>query len=365
MNRRPFPAVEGAPLLVAHDLRTSFATPRGVLHAVDGLSLAVDRGRTLGIVGESGSGKTVLGRSLMNLISARNSSQTGSVRYRGVELQGRSVREMVHVWGVEVSMVFQDPMTSLNPTLKIGEQLRESLWYHLGMRRRELHETALALLRSVDIPDAAHRLGAYPHEMSGGMRQRVTIAIALACGPRLLIADEPTTALDVTVQRQILDLLQREQRDRAMGMILITHDLGVVAGRTQDIAVMYAGRIVERASTRQLFRQPRHPYTEGLLRSIPRLRNPPHARLQVVPGQPPDLVGLGPGCAFAPRCRHAQERCVSERPTVVAPGIEHVYACFFPIGSAEGTAALERNIAAGVNAAGTPLSDVSAAVVVG
>ena len=180
-----------------------------------------------------------------------------------------------------------------------------------------------------------------------------------------MIADEPTTALDVTVQRQILDLLQREQRDRAMGMILITHDLGVVAGRTQDIAVMYAGRIVERASTRQLFRQPRHPYTEGLMRSIPRLGNPPHARLQVVPGQPPDLVGLGAGCAFAPRCRHAQDRCLTERPTLVACGIEHEYACFFPIGSTEGTAALERNIIAGVNAAGAPLSDISAPMMVG
>jgi peptide/nickel transport system ATP-binding protein len=351
--------VQGAPLLAAHDLHTSFNTPHGVLHAVNGLSLTVEGGRTLGIVGESGSGKTVLGRSLMNLVNARNASHSGSVLYRGVEMQGRSVRKMVHVWGVEMSMIFQDPMTSLNPTLKIGEQLRESLWYHLGLRRNDLHETSLFLLNSVGIPDAASRLRAYPHELSGGMRQRVTIAIALACSPRLLIADEPTTALDVTVQRQILDLLQREQRDRAMGMILITHDLGVVAGRTQEIAVMYAGRIVERASTRQLFREPRHPYTQGLLQSIPRLRNRAHARLQVVPGQPPDLAALGPGCAFAARCRHSQARCLGERPALAAAGVEHEYACFFPIGSPEGSAALARNVAAGVNATGTPLAGSS------
>jgi len=222
-------------------------------------------------------------------------------------------------------------MTSLNPTLTIGDQVKESLWYHLGLRGRELRRTAVELLGRVGIPEPETRLRDYPHELSGGMRQRVTIAIALACGPRLLVADEPTTALDVTVQKQILDLLKREQRERAMGMILITHDLGVVAGRTDEIAVMYAGRFVERAPTRTLFRQRRHPYTDALLQSIPRLSNPPHRRLHIVPGRPPDLVDLPPGCRFAPRCRYAQARCLEEEPALEMGGVEHEYACFFPV----------------------------------
>jgi peptide/nickel transport system ATP-binding protein len=331
VRHAPFPGVDGAPLLVATDVRTWFDTPRGTLRAVDGVSLTVERGKTLGIVGESGSGKTVLARSLLNLVFSRNATQDGSVAYRGVELRGRSVRDMTHVWGMELAMVFQDPMTSLNPTLKIGEQLEESLWYHLGLRRRVLHETAVALLRSVGIPEPERRLRDYPHALSGGMRQRVTIAIALACGPQLLVADEPTTALDVTVQRQILDLLQVQQRQRSMGMILVTHDLGVVAGRTDEIAVMYAGRIVERAPTRTLFHDRRHPYTDGLLRSIPRLANQPHTELLAIPGRPPDLVELGPGCAFAPRCARATDECATSRPPLVPVGLDHAVACFNPI----------------------------------
>jgi peptide/nickel transport system ATP-binding protein len=321
----------GAALLEVDGLTTTFETPRGTLHAVDDVSLRVDDGRTLGIVGESGSGKSVLVRSILNLVTARNATVTGSVRYRGVELLGLPVREMTHVWGPEVAMVFQDPMTSLNPTLKIGDQIEESLWYHLGLRRHELKAMATALLRSVGIPEPERRLRDYPHELSGGMRQRVTIAIALACGPKLLVADEPTTALDVTVQKQILGLLHRQQRERAMGMILVTHDFGVVAGRTDDIAVMYAGSIVERAPTRTLFRKHRHPYTEALLQSIPRMASPPHERLRVVPGSPPDLVDLPAGCRFAVRCRYAQERCREERPPLL-PGAEpgHEFACFYP-----------------------------------
>jgi peptide/nickel transport system ATP-binding protein len=307
-------------------------TPRGMLRAVDGVSLTLHDGQTLGIVGESGSGKTVLARTLMHLVFSRRAVVEGSVRYRGEELTDKTVREMGRFWGPEMAMVFQDPMTSLNPTLRIGEQLSESLWWHLGLRRRELHETSVELLRSVGIPEPERRLRDYPHELSGGMRQRVTIAIALACGPSLLVADEPTTALDVTIQRQILDLLQRQQRERSMGMILVTHDLGVVAGRTDHIAVMYAGRIVERAPTSVLFHERRHPYTDGLLRSIPRLANRPHTPLTVVPGRPPDLVDLGPGCSFAPRCPRAMPRCSFERPPLLRDGMDHEYACFLPVG---------------------------------
>ena len=333
MKRPVFEPVAGAPLLVASDVKVSFSTPRGLLRAVDGVSLRVDAGRTLGIVGESGSGKSVLVRSLLNLVMSRKVIEEGSVVYRGHELRGLSARQMNHIWGPELAMVFQDPMTSLNPTLTIGAQLEESLWYHLGLRRRDLRETAVALLHSVGIPEPARRMRSYPHEMSGGMRQRVTIAIALACGPRLLVADEPTTALDVTVQKQILDLLQRQRREREMGMILVTHDLGVVAGRTDEIAVMYAGSIVERAPTRTLFRQRTHPYTDALLQSIPRMTNEPHTRLRVVPGRPPDLVDLPPGCRFAPRCPFAQARCLEERPALLPVGQGHESACFYPVGT--------------------------------
>jgi peptide/nickel transport system ATP-binding protein len=362
----PFPSVAGAPLLEVRDLTTSFDTPRGVLHAVDHVSLTLEEGRTLGIVGESGSGKSVLVRSILNLVTSRNASHSGSVQYRGVELRGLSVKEMTHVWGLEVAMVFQDPMTSLNPTLKIGAQLEESLWYHLGLRRGPLRETAVALLRSVGIPDPAGKMGAFPHELSGGMRQRVTIAIALACGPKLLVADEPTTALDVTVQKQILGLLHRQQRERAMGLILVTHDFGVVAGRTDEIAVMYAGEIVERAPTHTLFRNHRHPYTQALLQSIPRMSNEPHQRLSVVRGQPPDLVDLPAGCRFAPRCRRAQEACLTERPRLVPDTdvLGHEYACFFPVGTDEGDAAAARNVDAGETAAGLEISADPTEVVV-
>jgi peptide/nickel transport system ATP-binding protein len=346
-----------APLLEVDDLRTSFETPRGTLVAVDGVSLRLEAGQTVGVVGESGSGKTVLARSVLQLVSARNADIGGSVRLAGRELVGLSAKAMRSVWGVEAAIVFQDPMTSLNATMRIGDQITESLRYHLDMSRTEARTMAVALLRSVGIPEPESRLRAYPHQLSGGMRQRVTIAIALACGPHLLVADEPTTALDVTIQKQILDLLETQQRERAMGMILITHDLGVVAGRTDRIAVMYAGRVVERAPTRVLFHNRRHPYTEGLLRSIPRMTNPGHSRLQVIPGRPPDLVALPEACAFAPRCRNAQPRCLEERPELVDIGQDHEHACFFPVGTPEGGEALARNVAAGESAAGLPVAD--------
>jgi peptide/nickel transport system ATP-binding protein len=349
-------APEDAPLLEVDDLRTTFDTARGTVVAVDGVSLRLDEGQTLGIVGESGSGKTVLARSILQLISARNATITGRVRLRGRDLVGLSAKAMRSVWGVEGAMVFQDPMTSLNGTMRVGDQVTESLRYHLDMSRGEARETALALLRSVGIPEPEARIRAYPHQLSGGMRQRVTIAVALACGPRLLVADEPTTALDVTIQRQILDLLGQQKRERAMGMVLITHDLGVVAGRTDRVAVMYAGKVVERGPTRVLFHERRHPYTDALLRSIPRLSNPGHTRLQVIPGRPPDLVALPEACAFAARCRHAQPRCREEQPALVDGGADHEHACFYPVGTDEGRDALARNVAAGRNAAGLPVA---------
>ncbi len=333
-------------LLEVKDLRTYFRTPRGIVKAVDGVTFDLDRGKTVGIVGESGSGKTVLSRSIMGLLpKATTIHPTGEVLFDGRNLLTLPDKEMRNIWGEEVAMVMQDPMTSLNPVVKIGRQITEGLRHHLGMKGGDAKEAAVALLTSVGIPEPVRRLSQYPHELSGGMRQRVTIAIALACGPRLLMADEPTTALDVTVQAQILDLLQRQQRERFMAMVLVTHDLGVVAGRTDEIIVMYAGRVVERAQTYDLFHDMKMPYTEALLKSIPRVSNRSHTRLQAIAGRPPDLVNLPDGCKFASRCPYAQDRCREEEPPLVPasdPG--HEFRCWFPVGSPEGLDALARNI---------------------
>jgi oligopeptide/dipeptide ABC transporter ATP-binding protein len=315
------------------DLRTGFKTPRGRVKALDGVSLTLERGRTLGIVGESGSGKTVLSRSIMGLLPKRNVIREGQVLYEGVDLVSAPAAQVRDLWGAEMAMIFQDPMTSLNPVLKLGSQITEGMRYHLGMDRKTSMNNALALLKEVGIPEPQRRLKQYPHELSGGMRQRVMIAVALACGPKLVFADEPTTALDVTVQAQILNLLQREQRERDMAMILVTHDLGVVAGRADDIAVMYAGQVVEKATTTSLFANVRMPYTEALLRSIPALDAPSHSRLQAIPGRPPDLVNPPPGCRFAPRCTYVQDRCVQEQPPLVESEPGHFYRCWFPVGS--------------------------------
>jgi peptide/nickel transport system ATP-binding protein len=334
-------------LLEVTDLNTAFKTPRGLARAVNGVSIVLERGKTLGVVGESGSGKSVLSRSIMGLLPKQNVVREGSVRFEGKEISTLSNSAMREYWGTEMAMVFQDPMTSLNPVLKVGRQITESLIYHLDMDKRQANETALALLKSVGIPEAERRLSEYPHQLSGGMRQRIVIAIALACGPKLLFADEPTTALDVTVQAQILNLLQQQQRERDMAMVLVTHDLGVVAGRTDEIAVMYAGQIVEHAPTRTLFAQMRMPYTEGLLKSIPKLEQPSHSRLQIIGGRPPDIVNPPPGCKFAPRCPYAQEKCHTEEPPLVeaeTPG--HYFKCWYPVGTPEGQEALERNLAA-------------------
>jgi len=317
------------------------------------VSFTLERGRTLGVVGESGSGKTVLSRSIMGLLPAHNVVRRGTVRFDGQDLTALSPKELRGFWGPQMAMVFQDPMTSLNPVMRVGAQITESLRTHLDVSRSYAAETAVNLLRSVGIPEPAQRMREYPHQLSGGMRQRVTIAIALACGPKLLFADEPTTALDVTVQAQILDLLDEQQRERFMAIVLVTHDLGVVAGRADDIAVMYAGRIVERAPTRTLFAEMRMPYTEALMRSIPRIADRSHTRLHAIGGRPPDLVSPPPGCRFAPRCPYVQDRCREEEPPLrPAATAGHKFRCWFPVGTPEGREALERNRSAGLAPAG-------------
>ncbi|MEZ5379459.1 MAG: ABC transporter ATP-binding protein [Acidimicrobiales bacterium] len=335
-------------LLAVSDLRTHFATPAGLVKAVDGVSFDLKRGTTLGVVGESGSGKTVLARSIMRLNIASNVLSSGSVLYEGQDLMTKSNAQMRDLWGIEMAMVFQDPMTSLNPVVKVGRQVTEHLRYHLGVSKDEARQTAVELLRSVRIPEPEERFDVYPHQLSGGMRQRVSIAIALACGPKLLFADEPTTALDVTVQHQILNLLRQQQRERFMSMILVTHDLGVVAGRADEIMVMYAGKPVEKATTKNLFADMKHPYTQGLLNSIPKVSNPKHTRLQAITGRPPDLINPPKGCSFSPRCPYAQPKCFEEEPSLTpASTPDHSFACWFPVGTPESAAAFESNLAAG------------------
>jgi oligopeptide/dipeptide ABC transporter ATP-binding protein len=323
-------------MLEVENLVTHFHTPRGLVRAVNGVSLTVRRGEAVGVVGESGSGKTVLSRSVMGLISGPDVERSGSVRLDGEELIDRRDNQLRELWGTAMAMVFQDPMSSLNPLMRVGEQLAEPLRARLGMSRDEARATAERLLVDVRIPDPSRRSRQYPHELSGGMRQRVMIAIALACGPKLLFADEPTTALDVTVQAQILALIGELRRDRNMGVVLITHDLGIVAGHTDHIVVMYAGRVVERAPTATLFADVKMPYTEALLMSIPALDSPPHTRHQTIPGRPPDPLDPPPGCPFAPRCRYAQDRCHREEPPLVeADTPDHQYACWYPLGGAQ------------------------------
>jgi peptide/nickel transport system ATP-binding protein len=326
-------------LLVVTDLRTTFQTPRGPLVAVDGVSLTLQRGEVLGIVGESGSGKTVLSRSIMGLLPGTKTSITGSVLFDGIEMVGASDKQLRAMWGARIAMVFQDPMTSLNPVQRIGHQIAETLRLHLKLNHRDAKKSAITLLTQVGIPSPEERARNYPIQLSGGMRQRVMIAIALACGPELLLADEPTTGLDVTIQAQILDLLGELQRMRHMGVIFVTHDLGIVATRTDRILVMYAGRVVELASTDRLFANVRMPYTEALLLSTPRMSEPSHTRLVAIEGRPPDLVNRPSGCAFSPRCQYATDQCHAESPPLVAdPGEpDHFYACWHPRGSASVT----------------------------
>jgi peptide/nickel transport system ATP-binding protein len=342
------PAAGDEVILEVKNLTTEFATPFGPLRAVDDVSFSLQRGKALGVVGESGSGKSVTARSVMRLLPRSNVTTRGEVTISGIDMMSLSDKELRDIWGPEVAMVFQDPLGSLNPVMKVGQQVAEGLRVHHKIPKKEARATALTLLRSVGIPSPETRIDEYPHQLSGGMRQRVVIAIALACGPKLLIADEPTTALDVTVQAQILDLLQDQQRERFMPLVLITHDLGVVAGRTDEVIVMYAGRIMERAPTSVLFRDMKMPYTEALFRSIPKVEYRSHTRLAIIPGRPPNMVDPPPGCRFAARCRYAQARCVEEEPELTPAADEgHVYRCFYPVGTPEAAQALESNIASG------------------
>ncbi len=339
------------PLLSVADLRVGFATQRGLLRAVDGVSFDLAEGQTLGIVGESGSGKSVTAKTLMNLLPSYAQVE-GSVTFDARDVMAMAAQGERHFWGVEMTMVFQDPMTSLNPVKKVGEQVAESLRVHLKRSRKEAREESVDLLQQVGIPEPKKRLGQYPHELSGGLRQRVVIAMSLACSPRLLIADEPTTALDVTVQKHILDLLDELREERGMAMILITHDLGVVKGRADEVMVMYAGHTMEEAPTATLFAEMHHPYTEALLETIPRIDTPSHTRLVPIPGRPPEVIDVLDGCPFAPRCRYSIARCLTDQPGLTPHGAGHLCACHAPVGTTSGTQARSANELAGTTAAG-------------
>jgi peptide/nickel transport system ATP-binding protein len=326
--------MSGPALLSIEDVAVELPTARGNLRAVDHVDLALGAGQTLGIVGESGCGKTMLSRAILQLLP-KKAKLSGRVIFDGQDLVRLNAEALRKLRAREIAVVFQDPMTSLNPVLTIGTQLIETLQEHLELDAAAARRRSAELLAAVGIPAPEQRLGQYPHQLSGGMRQRVAIAIALSCEPKLLIADEPTTALDVTIQAQILDLLAREQRRRHMAMILITHDLGVVAGRTDEVAVMYAGRVVERAPTPALFKKMRMPYTEALLAAIPKIDAAPHASLPAISGRPPDPTRPLPGCSFAPRCRYADARCQTEKPSLSeAESRDHLYACFHPVETA-------------------------------
>jgi oligopeptide transport system ATP-binding protein len=308
-------------VLEVRDLEVRFETADGTVEAVNRVSFAIQPGETLGIVGESGSGKSQVFMSVMGLL-ASNGKAAGSIKFQGDEILGRSARELNHIRGTRMTMIFQDPMTTLNPYLTIERQLTEVMVTHRHMTRRQARDAAIAMLERVQIPKAAERIGLYPFEFSGGMRQRAMIAMALLGQPELLIADEPTTALDVTVQAQILELLAELRRAGKTSSAVITHDLGVIAGLCDYVLVMYAGRIVESGPVQDIFKDPQHPYTAGLLASMPRLDATDMTRLATIAGQPPNLQRLPPGCAFNDRCGYVMERCLVERPALreFAPG---------------------------------------------
>jgi oligopeptide/dipeptide ABC transporter ATP-binding protein len=313
-------------ILEVRDLRTTFHTDDGPLAAVDGVSFDVHAGRTLAIVGESGCGKSVTALSVMGLLPDPRRQLRGSIRFDGRELVGLPPRELQDLRGDRMAMIFQEPMTSLNPAFTIGEQIVEGLLRHRRLTRAQAQARALAMLEKVRIPAAAQRFHEYPHKLSGGMRQRAMIAMALACEPRLLIADEPTTALDVTIQAQILELMHALQEETGTAIVLITHDLGVVAETADDVLVMYAGRVVEQAPVRELFARPQHPYTVGLLGSIPRLHGR-QERLAAIEGQVPSLLHMPPGCRFARRCPFAVAECRADAPRLREVGVAHRSAC--------------------------------------
>jgi oligopeptide transport system ATP-binding protein len=318
-----------APLLSVENLRTYFSTEDGTVKAVDGISFELQRGETLGIVGESGSGKSVTNLSVIRLIpEPPGRIVSGEVIFDGQDILSLPINEVRKIRGKRIAMIFQDPMTSLNPFMRISKQLMELTELHLGYTKEQAYEHAIKMLETVGIPDARDRVDSYPHEFSGGMRQRVMIAMALSCEPELLIADEPTTALDVTIQAQILELIKKLKQETGTSVILITHDLGVVAGMTDHIIVMYAGKVFEQSPTRELFSCPGNPYTKGLLRSVPDPTSE-HGALYQIPGLPPDVAHLPAGCPFAPRCERAEEICRREFPPFVALTPDHHSLCHF------------------------------------
>jgi len=318
-----------APLLEIADLHVHFRQRGQDVAAVNGLSYATEAGRTLAIIGESGSGKTVSSRAIVGLLPP-SAKVTGSIRFLGEELIGLPEPQMRRHRGPDIAMVFQDPARSLHPTMRIGQQIVEAIRAHLPLDRKAARERAVELLRLVRLPAAERRYEEYPHQLSGGMRQRVMIAIALACKPKLLIADEATTALDVTTQAQVMELLLDLQQQLGMALVMISHDMGLAATYADEVIVMYAGRAVERATTAELFSHVRMPYTKALLEAVPRIDRPAHARLPVVEGRPPDLSALPPGCAFAPRCPGAQDDCRESRPPLEEHEPGHLWACWHP-----------------------------------
>jgi len=320
------------PLLQVTDLKTRFHTPEGIVHAVNGISFHINEGETVAVVGESGCGKSVSMMSLLKLIPVPPGDiYSGTAIYRGDDLLKKSDEEMEDVRGKEISMIFQDPMTSLNPVLTVGRQLTEGLRTHLGFSQEQAEKRAIELLEQVGIPDAARRLGDFPHQFSGGMRQRVMIAMALSCTPSLLIADEPTTALDVTIQAQIVELVLRLRESLQMAIIWITHDLGVVAGMADRVIVMYAGYIVEEANVEDLYDSPSHPYTLALIAALPRVDRRRDQRLKSIPGAPPNLLVEPVGCPFAPRCEYVIEKCRTENPELTSVGRNHSFACWVDV----------------------------------
>jgi peptide/nickel transport system ATP-binding protein len=321
------------PLLRVENLVVHLSTERGNVRAVGGVTLTLKRGRTLGLVGESGCGKSIFCRTLLGLLPPTAVlGEISRIDYKGSMLTGLNEKAYNRIRAMEIAMVFQDPLTSLNPVMTIGRQIAETLVYHKKMKRHAAYETSIELLRSMGVPDPRQRIGQYPHQLSGGMRQRVALAIALACKPELLIADEPTTALDVTVQAEILDLLSRLQRKREMAIILVTHDLHIAAARAHEIAVMYAGQIVEQAPAATLLSQMAMPYTRALTDSIPPLGAKPHTPLNSIKGQPPQLSEPASGCPFAPRCSRVREKCRSQPPPLrPGPQDHHLVACWYPL----------------------------------
>ena len=324
-------------LLQIEDLRTEIQLKNGIVHAVDGVSFHVDEGETLGIVGESGCGKTMTALSIMGLLPNGGRIAGGSIKLADREITGLPPAEMRKIRGDDIGMIFQDPLSSLNPTHTVGTQIAEVVLLHREVSKKDAMDRAVEVLDLVGMPRARERIDEYPHQFSGGMRQRVMIAMALANDPKLLIADEPTTALDVTIQKQILELIDGLRQRLGMAVIMVTHDLGVIAGRADRVAVMYAGKVVETTDTPALYANPRHPYTEALFHALPEKSAETRERLYSIPGAPPDLVNPPAGCRFAPRCRYATDRCRTEPPVLAGETTAHVYRCFFPVGLKEKT----------------------------